>query len=941
MRRPDVRPVEAAHTRSGRGEMIIAPDGAAGPVPARSVDPPAPGTDGRVTHDDQTDDRAREHRVTHERRVTRDDRAEGGPPGAASPPTGPTNGDDVVGTQTSPAAAQAIPGPPDPAMPDPAMPGPPGGVLDRAALAAVERRLRSVAARIIDGDERAGQRSAVAAESERAAVASVSSIATVLWFDALRAEDRVSVTPRAAPLIHAVHHVLAHARPTAEETTAEETAAASPVPAVYRLPQARPGEIRPNGVRSGPDGRPLRALGAGNIGPSGTVWAALARRYAGERFDRTPQGRQICLIDYSELHDPTVWETITDERIAHLGELFWVVTVSGSAPAGPVGGIGKPARAARMFEAAGWQVLTVRYGRVLEALFRAPDGHALRNRLDQLPMGEYRALLQAHGADLRRRLAGPGASGAGISRLLDTLTDDEIHACLRDLGGHDLPLLIDAFDEVAADRPTVLFAYTSDELAREDRSHGERTHGGQIRSEQIHSGRTAGHASAAPSAGPGTAPAAGGGTRPALPPGDDAAAHRLAQHVAGYLDRVPVPLGAAPPVPTDSDHRFPAWISTREAFGEMLRDLPRLAPQAAAAVLTISTRNADPVLAGWLAAADRTDGEQPGRHVAGGLSATAFGGVLASLGVAWSRQGLPLLPVGVADEVAVGRVLPGWMAGATADARSMLAVADTGLDPVVRNLAWNGGNVVPAPVAATWEPAFAHDPAWCLLAGLGGLARLDGTSCVIRLSARPVDQRLAEVPVDALERHRRRALVLAGGYRLHEGGPDAALTLVGVGAVMPEVLHAAAELRAGLGREITVVCVTSPNAMFHALQARRGLAEGSDALLTEVFPADRRTPIVTVVDGDPRALSFLAGVHGDPISALGSSAPLPEASGPPGGPPGDTDPGSSTSGAAGHAGSGNLARRDTASSRDRRRRPPVELDTIVGTALDLLDETAG
>ncbi|TFE25155.1 pyruvate dehydrogenase [Frankia sp. B2] len=911
MRRPDVRPVEAAHTRSGRGDMIITPDDAAGPVPARSVDPPVPGTDGRVTHDDRAEG--------------------GGPPGDASPPTGPTNGDDVVGTQTSPTAARAIPGPPDPAMPDPAMPGPPGGVLDLAALAAVERRLRSVAARIIDGDERAGQRPAVAAESERAAVASVSSIATVLWFDALRAEDRVSVTPRAAPLIHAVHHVLAHARPTAEKTAAEKTTAASPVPAVYRLPHVRPGEIRPNGVRSGPDGRPLRALGAGNIGPSGTVWAALARRYAGERFDRTPRGRQICLIDYSELHDPTVWETITDERVAHLGELFWVVTVSGSAPTGPVGGIGKPARAARMFEAAGWQVLTVRYGRVLEALFRAPGGHALRNRLDQLPMGEYRALLQAHGADLRRRLAGPGASGAGISRLLDTLTDDEIHACLRDLGGHDLPLLIDAFDEVAADRPTVLFAYTSDELAREERSHDEQTHGEQ----------TADHASAAPSAGPGTPPAAGGGTRPVLRPGDDAAAHRLARHVAGYLDRVPVPLGAAPPVPTDSDHRFPAWISTQEAFGGMLRDLPRLAPQAATAVLTISTRNADPVLADWLAAADRTDGEQPGRHVAGGLSATAFGGVLASLGVAWSRQGLPLLPIGVADEVAAGRVLPGWMAGATADARSILAVADTGLDPVVRNLAWNGGNVVPAPVAATWEPAFAHDLAWCLLAGLGGLARLDGTSCVIRLSARQVDQRLAEVPVDALERHRRRALVLAGGYRLHEGGPDAALTLVGVGAVMPEVLHAAAELRAGLGREITAVCVTSPNAMFHALQARRGLAEGSDALLTEVFPADRRTPIVTVVDGDPRALSFLAGVHGDPISALGSSAPLPEASGPPGGTPGDTDPGSSASGAGGHAGSGSLARRDTASSRDHRRRPPVELDTIVGTALDLLDETAG
>ncbi|MCM3922059.1 pyruvate dehydrogenase, partial [Frankia sp. AiPs1] len=488
----------------------------------------------------------------------------------------------------------------------------------------------------------------------------------------------------------------------------------------------------------------------------------------------------------------------------------------------------------------------------------------------------------------------------------------------------------------------------------------------------------------------------------ALPP--DPAARRLAHHVARYLDRAPVPLRDPAPVPAHAAaRRFPDRISTQEAFGDLLRDLPRLAPQAAAAVVTISTRAADPVLAGWLAAAgepadgatasygnttdpagraeqaiiaptraagppangvptaassaasggmgssgslgsgsglgssssglglernaggmrgvtdlmrpggaddggdDDGDGDAPaGRHVAGGLSAAAFGGVLGSLGVAWSRQGLPLLPIGVADEVSAGRVLPGWLAGGSADARSVLAVADTGLDPVTRALAWNGGDGAPAGIATTWVPAFAHDLAWCLLAGLGRLARLDGASSLIQLSARPVDQRLAELPVDADGWRRRRALVLAGGYRLHEGGPAAAITLVGVGPVMPEVLHAAAQLRAGLGQEVSVVCLTSPGAVFQALQARRGLAEGSDALLAELFPVDRRGPMVTVVDGDPRALSFLAGVHGDPISTLGSAAPPPE-----------------SAGAAARSGA-----------------VPVTVEVIVGTALDLLDEAA-
>ncbi|WP_261561760.1 pyruvate dehydrogenase [Frankia tisae] len=873
MRRPDIRPADALWGHAGRGELTMGP---AGPdIP----ETPGATTPGSTTPDATTPDAtARPDREDSAVSLSRPPLRSGSDihrdrdedsmvtsPGAVRSPW-PAEAEAEAGLPA--VVAAAAPAAPHGSgvivggVPEPVTPGPPGGVLDLAALAAVESRLRAAATAAIEVGARGGRRSPAAARGERAGVAAASSIATVLWFDSLRAEDRVSVTPRAGALVHAVHQVLEDAR-VADDPVGEPAAGGPPT----NWP-------RPDTAPPPADARPLRVLGAGSVGPSGTVWAALARRYAGERFDRTPRGRQICLIDYAELRDPAVWETIADERATHLGELLWVVMVTGSgvsAAAGGPGGIGGPARASRLFEAAGWQVLTVRYGRRLEALFRAPGGHALRSRLDLLTPAEFQDLLHTRGTDLRRRLAGPGTTGAGVSRLLDTLTDEQILACLGDLGGHDIALLIDAFDEVAADRPTVLFAYTSDRLAPAD------------------------------GADPTAAASHGGGSIAVLPPIEGA--RRLTSHVARYLDHVPVPLRTPAQVPAHAGRRFPEWISTQEAFGDLLRDLPRLAPQAAAAVVTISTRAADPVLAGWLAAAKAP----AGRHVAGGLSATAFGGVLGSLGVAWSRQGLPLLPIGVADEVSAGRVLPGWFAAGSGDARSVLAVADTGLDPVTRALAWNGGDGAPAGIATTWVPAFAHDLAWCLLAGLGRLARLDGASSLIQLSARPVDQRLAELPVDADGWRRRRALVLAGGYRLHEGGPGAAITLVGVGPVMPEVLRAAAELRAGLGHEVSVVCLTSPGAVFGALQARRGLADGSDALLAELFPANRRCPMVTVVDGDPRTLSFLAGVHGDPISTLGSAAPPPAAA---------------------------------VTAAARAEAVPVTVDVIVGTALDLLDEAA-
>ena len=47
-----------------------------------------------------------------------------------------------------------------------------------------------------------------------------------------------------------------------------------------------------------------------------------------------------------------------------------------------------------MFAAAGWQVITLKYGRLLEELFTRPGGEALRRRIDAMPNPEYQRLLR-------------------------------------------------------------------------------------------------------------------------------------------------------------------------------------------------------------------------------------------------------------------------------------------------------------------------------------------------------------------------------------------------------------------------------------------------------------------------------------------------------------------------------------------------------------------
>jgi pyruvate dehydrogenase E1 component len=174
------------------------------------------------------------------------------------------------------------------------------------------------------------------------------------------------------------------------------------------------------------------------------------------------------------------------------------------------------------------------------------------------------------------------------------------------------------------------------------------------------------------------------------------------------------------------------------------------------------------------------------------------------------------------------------------------------------------------PGCIAWEPAFSQDLEWTLLHALGRLGRPDGSSAYFRLSTRPIDQALAAVPTTPAERAARRRDVLAGGYRLREAAGGPALILVGMGVVLPEVLAAADEF-ASVGVPVDVVCLTSADLVFRALQARRGLRSGDDGILDRLFPADRAAPMVTVLDGHPHTLSFLAGIHGFPATGLGVS----------------------------------------------------------------------
>jgi pyruvate dehydrogenase E1 component len=343
--------------------------------------------------------------------------------------------------------------------------------------------------------------------------------------------------------------------------------------------------------------------------------------------------------------------------------------------------------------------------------------------------------------------------------------------------------------------------------------------------------------------------------------------------------------------PELASRRHVGNASTQQEFGRFFADLHREAPEVAERVVTVSPDVASSTnLGGWInrvgvwSPADRFNwfDDDPdtlvrwqesdyGQHIELGISEANLVGLLGELGASWMR-GWPLLPIGTLYDPFVGRALEPWSFGMYAGGQSILAGTPSGI-----TLAPEGGAhqsvVTPAigiaqPDCVAWEPAFGLDLEWCLLQALDRLGRPDGSSAYLRLSTRAIDQRLAGVPDDAIGREQRRRDVLAGGYRIAPASGAPAVTVAGVGAVIPEVLEAAAALERE-GVPCDAVCLTSPDLVFRSLQAARGFSDGDPTTLDRLFPRERAGPIVSVIDGHPHTLGFLGTICEQPQTALG------------------------------------------------------------------------
>lgn len=691
----------------------------------------------------------------------------------------------------------------------------------------------------------------------QASSASMVTIMTELWMEQLRPDDRVSVKPHASPVLHAIEYLLG----TLDEkwlTTLREFGGLQSYPSRRKDPV--PADY---------------STGSVGIGATAPIWASMSRRYV-ESLTGTPdRGRQYSLLGDAELDEGAIWEAVLDPAVIDLGEIVWIVDFNRQSLDRVVPHV-SAGRIQGLFQAAGWQVLTVMFGERMDAILSRPGGDALRTRIIEMPNGEYQRLLRCSVEELRMRLPGDGPDGDVIRALLASVEDDDLLAAIRNLGGHDIAALRAAFAAIDDSRPTVILAYTIKGHGLPTEGHPQ-NHSSLLTVEQFDElGRRLGERADAPW----------------RRFDDDSAAGRVCAQTAMRLRRTEYPASHLPVPPSDLGRTPTNVATTQAAVGRLLLDLTRVAPELARRVVTVSPDvSSSTNLAGWInkvgvwAPESRRDWfdddaetllhwrERPtGQHLELGIAEVNLVSLLGELGSTWSRWGQPIVPIGTIYDPFVARALEPWSYGMYAGGQSILIGTPSGV-----TLAPEGGAhqsiTTPSigleqPECITYEPAFSIDVEWELLAAMAQIGREGGRSAYFRLSTRPVDQSLARVPEDPAAREQRRRQSVAGGYALRRA-ENAVATVVTMGAMVPEAL-AAAERLGDLGHPVDVLCVTSPGLLFEAMQAVQGDGDRADSwILGQLFPEERARPMVTVIDGHPHTLAFLPSLRGVPARHLG------------------------------------------------------------------------
>ena len=731
-------------------------------------------------------------------------------------------------------------------------------------LTQIEQRLRWLSSWMIhNANTLREKRDGLKVGGHQASCASMTAIMAALYFHALRPQDKVAVKPHAGPVLHAVHYLL-------DEQTREKMERFRGLGGVQSYPSRTKDSI------------PVDfSTGSVGLGVAITAFSSLVQDYliAHGQMREEQSGRMIALMGDAELDEGNIYECLIEGYKHDLRNCWWVVDYNRqSLDATTADRMFR--RFDDIFETCGWRVVTLKHGKLQRAAFQRPGGKALEDWIETCPNAEFAALTYLGGAAWRERLMHDIGKKRGVADLLGSFDDAELARLMTNLGGHCIETLLDAFDSMDDERPTLLIAYTVKGYGLPLAGHKD-NHSGMMNTGQIEGLRS--DLGIAPGEEWGKWSGLGDNLASTLQAFVDASpiARKQAEHSAPAIplpDRLPVPEGKEQ--------------STQAAFGKVLHDLAKSSEPLADRLVTTApdvtqTTNlgafvnqrglfrrqelADVYQRIKIPSAQKWSAHRAGQHIELGIAENNFFLALASLGLSAQHFGTRLMPVGTVYDPFIARGLDALNYGCYQDSRFLLVGTPSGITLAGEGGAHQSINTpligMGQPGLESFEPAFADEVALMMGWAFAHMQADGGSSVYLRLTTRVIEQVAREGSAwedDAI----------AGAYWLREPSGQADAAIAYCGAVAPEARAAWEALSddiPGLG----LLAVTSPDRLHRDWSAQRaarwtGKAQGASHIENLLGALSPDAGLVTVLDGSPSALSWLGGVRGHRVSPLGT-----------------------------------------------------------------------
>jgi pyruvate dehydrogenase E1 component len=291
----------------------------------------------------------------------------------------------------------------------------------------------------------------------QASSASMVTILTALYLRVLRPQDRVAVKPHAGPIFHVLQYLMG--RQTLDNMKKFRSfGGIQPYPSKTKdLPEVD------------------LSTGSVGLGAAATTFCALIEQllrrrgldpkaWPGTSIVPTEPGRMIALVGDAELDEGNVFECLRESWKLDIRNNWYIIDYNRQS-LDKIMDEHSFRVIERMFRMNGWQVITLKYGKLLQDAFAKPGGESLWKWINACDNGKYSALTFRGGAAWREALmeSAPtfGDDAESFMNLVASYNDDALESLMSNLGGHCFETLFKAFDLASqSDKRTCFIAYT-------------------------------------------------------------------------------------------------------------------------------------------------------------------------------------------------------------------------------------------------------------------------------------------------------------------------------------------------------------------------------------------------------------------------------------------------------------------------------------------------